>query len=246
MSRDCRPLPEANGELPPPPPPFGRVVFSWSGGKDSAMALHRLQVDPRYEVVGLLTTISRRFRRVSHHGVREELLERQADAIGLPLRKLWFGSEHGDPQDDSMADFEDALGVALAQCRAEGTFLVGHGDIFLQELRDYRERRLAQVGMRAVFPLWQRDTTELLRHFTASGFRAVITCAEPVAAALAGVDLSSELLDANWPAGVDPCGEHGEYHTFVHDGPIFRRPVAFARGETVQRDGRLYTDLLPA
>lgn len=210
------------------------------------MALHRLQADPRYQVVGLLTTISRQFRRVSHHGVREELLDLQAAAIGLPLRKLWIGSADGDPAPITMDEFERELGQVLRECRDEGTFLVGHGDIFLQQLRDHREQRLAQVGMRAVFPLWQQDTTELLRHFTASGFAAVITCAEPIAASLAGADLSSELLERAWPAGVDPCGEHGEYHSFVHRGPIFRHPVAIARGETVRRDGRFYTDLLPA
>ena len=219
--------------------------MSWSGGKDSAMALHRLQRDPRYEVVGLLTTMSRQFGRVSHHGVREELLDRQAEALGLPLQKLWFGSADGDPAQATMAEFHRRLADILAACRAAGTEHVAHGDIFLRSVRDYRDRRLAEVGMCGVYPLWGEDSTALLRAFTRDGFRAFVTCAEGPAERLAGVSLSSALL-ADWPAGVDPCGEHGEFHTFVHDGPIFSRPVAVTRGVTVRRDGRLYTDLLPA
>ncbi len=249
--RECaaRAFSDPSGEatrasMPPPPAEFGRVVMSWSGGKDSAMALHRLQNDSRYEVVGLLTTISREFRRVSHHGVREELLERQAEAIGLPLRKLYFPGPSAGSESGIMEDFERCLTAVLAEARAAGVFLVGHGDIFLRDLRAYRERRLAAVGMRGVFPLWGEDTTELLHRFTRDRFRAVITCVEPIAAKLAGAELSSSLLEADWPAGVDPCGEHGEYHSFVYDGPIFSRPVPFLRGRTVVRDGRHYTDLL--
>lgn len=229
----------------PDPPRGGRVVMSWSGGKDSAMALYELQRDPRFEVVGLLTTLSREFRRISHHGVREELLEQQAEAIGLPLQKVFFPAPGGRDPAVVMAEFELCLGEALAAARAAGAFVIGHGDIFLRDVRAYRERRLAAVGMRGVFPLWGSDTRELLHRFSALGFRAVVTCVEPVAAALAGVDLSSSLLGADWPAGVDPCGEHGEYHSFVHDGPVFRHPVPFVRGPTIVRDGRLYTDLSP-
>ena len=227
-------------------PEFGRVVVSWSGGKDSAMALHQLQNDSRYEVVGLMTTISGEFRRVSHHGVREELLERQTAAIGLPLRKLYFGGPGPASESATMEDFERCMAEVLAEVRADGAFLIGHGDIFLRDLRAYRERRLAAVGMRGVFPLWGQDTTALLHRFTRDGFRAVITCVEPVAAKLAGAELSSALLGADWPDGVDPCGEHGEYHSFVYDGPIFTHPVAFTRGPTIVRDGRHYTDLLPS
>lgn len=232
------------GDMPPLPPEGGRVVMSWSGGKDSAMALRALQIDPRYEVVGLLTTVSRQFLRVSHHGVREDLLQRQADSVGLPLHRLYFGSADGDRESASMEAFEAEMGQVLAGFRRDGVLHVGYGDIFLAELRTYREQRLASVGMRGVFPLWQRDTSELLHHFTDEGFRAVITCVEPVAASLAGADLSSSLLTDAWPDGVDACGEHGEFHSFVHDGPIFAHPVRFERGETVVRDGRHYTDLI--
>jgi uncharacterized protein (TIGR00290 family) len=229
----------------PDPPRSGRVVMSWSGGKDSAMALHELQRDPRFEVVGLLTTLSREFRRVSHHGIREALLEQQAEAIGLPLHKVFYPAVDGRDPAVVMAEFEQCLGEALAVARQAGALIVGHGDIFLREVRAYRERRLAAGGMRGVFPLWGHDTRELLHRFSALGFRAVVTCVEPVAASLAGVDLSSARLDASWPTGVDPCGEHGEYHSFVHDGPVFRHPVPFVRGSTVVREGRTYTDLIP-
>lgn len=234
----------ASGAQHPEPPPGGPVILSWSGGKDSAMALHRLRVDGRYQVVGLLTTISRQFRRISHHGVREELLERQADAIGLPLHRMYFGSEHGAPEQASMDAFERSMAELLEGFRSRGIHHMAYGDIYLADLRAYREARLASVGMRGVFPLWRRDTRELLHHFTRDGFRAVVTCAEPVAQSLCGVDLHSDLLANSWPYGVDPCGENGEFHSFVHAGPIFSKPLAFRRGETVVRDGRHYTDLI--
>lgn len=210
------------------------------------MALHRLQSDSTVEVVGLLTTISRRYRRISHHGVREELLDVQAEALGLPLHKMYYGSQTEEPESDSMAEFEQAMEEQLADLRQTDVFHIAYGDIFLADLRNYREQRLATVGMRGLFPLWRPDgnTTALLRQFTDDGFRAVVTCAEPSAAQLAGVDLCADLLANNWPDGVDPCGEHGEFHTFVYDGPIFDCPVPFARGETVIRGQRHYTDLI--
>lgn len=219
--------------------------MSWSGGKDSAMALHRLQDDERFEVVGLLTTISRKYRRVSHHGVREDLLQQQANALELPLHRMYFGSDDGDAEAESMSAFEDAMTEMLAGFRRDGVYHIGYGDINLEDLRAYRRLRLASVGMRGVFPLWQKPTRDLLHRFTRDGFRAVVTCAEPIAEQLAGVELSGSLLSESWPEGVDPCGERGEFHSFVYDGPIFRRPVSFTRGETVVRDGRHYTDLIP-
>ena len=144
-----------------------------------------------------------------------------------------------------MSAFEDAMSEQLAQFRRDDVHHIGYGDIFLEDLRKYRRLRLASVGMRGVFPLWQKDTRDLLHRFTRDGFRAVVTCAEPIASALAGAELSSSLLAESWPEGVDPCGERGEYHSFVYDGPIFREAVPFTRGETVVRDGRHYTDLIP-
>jgi len=232
-------------DLPPPPPPGGRLVMSWSGGKDSAMALHELQNAPAYDVVGLMTTISGEHDRVSHHGVRESLLDEQARCIGLPLHKLRWRQPEGVDENEAMASFEAAMRELLAQLRRDGVFHIGFGDIFLPNTRRYREERLAEVGMRPVFPLWQRDTTALLHRFTDDGYRAIVTCAEPVAERLSGAELSSALLGQRWPSGVDPCGEHGEFHTFVHQGPIFASPVSFTRGEQVVRDGRFYTDLIP-
>lgn len=245
------PAPDPDRELPPLPAVGGPVVMSWSGGKDSAMALHALQQDPAYEVVGLLTTISAEHRRISHHGVREELLDLQAEALGLPVVKMHYAPDATHDDAAAMAAFEAQMGDVLARLRADGVHHVAFGDIYLQSLRDYRERRLHEVGMRALFPLWGHDTEALLHRFTDRGFAAVITCAEPVAKVLAGVDLGADLLsgaglDGGWPAGVDPCGENGEYHSFVHRGPIFRHPVRLTRGATVVRDGRHYTDLLPA
>lgn len=235
-------------------PEGGRVILSWSGGKDSAMALHRLQADDRYEVVGLLTTVSREFRRISHHGVREELLLQQADALGLPVHRMYFGPEPGGAAGDAKAEtsgeatmeaFEQAMAELLEQFRSDGIYHVAYGDIFLADLRAYRSARLASVGMRGVFPLWGSDTRELLQRFSHDGFRAVVTCAEPAAASLAGVELRGDLLEGGWPEGVDPCGENGEFHSFVYAGPIFDRPLAFECGETIVRDGRHYTDLIP-
>ena len=228
---------------PPLPEPYGRIVMAWSGGKDSAMALHRLLGDPRYEVVGLLTTVSRELRRVTHHGVREEMVERQATALGLPLRKIYFPP--GDDTPPTIEAFEAHMGEVLADYRSDGVFLVGHGDINLVELRAARLRRLRSVGMDGVFPLWGEPTDALLREFTALGFRARLTSVEPaLGAAFAGAELGVESM-ARFPAGIDPCGENGEYHSFVYDGPIFPAALPFADGETVERDGRYHFDILP-
>ncbi len=240
------PLAEAtvmrDAELPGPPVK-GKLVMSWSGGKDSAMALHRLLADRRYEVVGLLTTVSREFHRVSHHGVREELLELQAETLGLPLRKVYF-----PPSDDApptMAAFDAHMGEVMAEYRQQSVLFVGYGDIHLESLRAARLRRLHAAGMDGVFPLWGEPTDQLLREFASLGFRARLTCVEPVlGASFAGAELDAELLD-RLPADVDPCGENGEYHSFVYAGPIFPSPLSLAVGETVQRDQRFYSDLLP-
>lgn len=232
-------------DLPPAPPPGGRLVMSWSGGKDSAMALHALQQSPDYEVVGLMTTLSDEHARISHHGVRESLLDEQAQALGLPLHKLRWRQPSGVDDMEAMAAFEDAMREVLLKLRSDGVFHVGFGDIFLENTRRYREERLAEVGMRPVFPLWAEDTTALLKRFTDDGFEAVVTCAEPIAASLNGAVLHSTLLADSWPADVDPCGEHGEFHSFVYRGPVFRHPVPFVRGAQIERDGRHYTDLIP-
>lgn len=221
-----------------------RVVFSWSGGKDSALALHELRKSDRYEIVALLTTVADSYRRVSHHGVREELLEMQAEAIGLPLDKLYLPT--GDSDACTMEQYEGIMGRKMAEYRDAGVRLVVHGDVFLQDLREYRENKLAKLGMKALFPLWQRDTSELVDTFIRLGFQAYVTCVdgEKLPASFAGRAIDAALV-RDLPEGVDPCGENGEYHSFVYAGPIFRRPLDIRVGETVSREGRHFADLLP-
>jgi len=219
-----------------------KVLLSWSGGKDSALALHELHRDERYEVVGLLTSIAEEYKRVSHHGVREELLERQAASIGLPLDRLYLPTQ----PDDGCANerYEALMRETLQRYCDAGVMLVAHGDIFLEDLRAYRERNLARLGMRGVFPLWKRDTGELIRSFIDSGFKAYLSCVEgALGAAFAGRAIDHALLE-DLPAGVDPCGENGEFHSFVYDGPIFREPIDVVVGEVVRRDTRFFADLL--
>ena len=219
------------------------ILFSWSGGKDSALALHALLQQPEWEVVALLTSVSDEYRRVSHHGIREELLDLQADAIGLPLDKLRLPA---GSVPCTNVEYEALVGDKLAGYVARGVLHVGHGDIFLADLRAYRERNLAQLGMTGVFPIWQRDTRELVASFVALGFRATLCCVEgsKLDASFVGRQLDMNLVD-DLPPGIDPCGENGEYHSFVYDGPIFRWPVPFEVGITVCRDNRHYIDLVP-
>jgi len=219
------------------------ILFSWSGGKDSALALHALLQQPEWEVVALLTTVSGEYRRVSHHGVREELLDLQAEAIGLPLDKLHLPT---GSVPCTNAQYEQLVGDKLAGYAARGVLRVGHGDIFLADLRAYRERNLAKLGMTGVFPIWQRDTVELVADFVRLGFRAKLCCVEgsKLDASFVGRELDLNLV-ADLPPGIDPCGENGEYHSFVYDGPIFRWPVPFETGITVCRENRHYIDLVP-
>jgi uncharacterized protein (TIGR00290 family) len=218
--------------------------MSWSGGKDSALALHELTRDPRYEVVALMTSISEEFRRISHHGVREELLESQAAAIGLPLEKIYLPSSQGTPCTNDV--YEQIMGAVLERFRARGVFAVGFGDLFLEDLRAWREGNLARAGMTGVFPIWKRDTGEVAHQVIAMGFKAILSCVEgKVGPGFAGRAYDENLLN-DLPDGIDPCGEYGEFHSFVHDGPCFAKPVPVIVGETVVRDGRHYADLLHA
>jgi uncharacterized protein (TIGR00290 family) len=227
---------------PPAPGKKHKVLLAWSGGKDSAMALHELRRAGTYDVVALLTTLSEEFQRVSHHGVRVDLLDHQADAVGVPLCKLFLPKERC-----SNEEYEALMRTTLLEYKDAGVSAVAFGDIFLADLRAYRERTLAQIGMRGVFPLWKRDTAELLGTFIDLGFKARLVCVD---AAKLGPRFAGRAIDrqfvADLPVGVDPCGENGEYHSFVHDGPIFRRPVHVKVGEVVQRDVRFFADLLPS
>jgi uncharacterized protein (TIGR00290 family) len=231
---------ESEESIPPE-----KVVFSWSGGKDSALALHQILDDARYDVVGLLTTVAGQYGRISHHGVREELLRRQAAAIGLPLEVVYLPMNSTVPCTNEQ--YEELMAAVMARYAAAGVRTVGHGDIFLEDLRAYRDRNLARAGMRGLYPLWKRDTTELVHDFVSLGFRAYLCCVDgqKLGEEFAGRSLDLDLL-TDLPADVDPCGEYGEYHSFVYAGPIFRQALSVQRGIVVDRDGRFYADLLPA
>ena len=219
------------------------VLMSWSGGKDSAVALHELLKADEYEVVALLTSVSAEYRRISHHGVREELLGEQADAIGVPLDKVYLPS--GSQQPCTNEVYEQIMGDVMKKYKTRGVDTVAFGDLFLEDLRAYREKTLAKADMRGIFPLWKRDTAKLAVEVIARGFRSYLSCVEgKVGPGFAGRAYDHDLLAA-LPAGIDPCGEYGEFHTFVYDGPIFTRPVAVRVGEIVTRDGRYYADLWP-
>ena len=217
------------------------VMLSWSGGKDSTLALHALRQDPRYAVKGLLTSVNEYYGRISMHGVREALLDAQAEAIGLPLHKLWL------PQTPSNDEYEQKMRAALEGFKARGIRHVAFGDLFLEDIRQYRIKHMQQADMECLFPLWHRPTDKLAREFIAQGFKAVLCCvdAEALDGGFAGREYDEQLL-RQLPPGTDPCGENGEFHTFVYAGPVLRTPVAFRRGERVRRDGRFhFCDLIP-
>lgn len=222
--------------------PPTRVILSWSGGKDSSLALSALRADPGIEVVGLLTTVTREYDRISIHGVRRSLLAEQAAAAQLPL---W---EVSIPARSSNADYETAFvdGVERAT-RESGATHVAFGDLFLAEIREYRERLMKRTGLLPLFPLWDLDTTELAKRFIAEGYRARIVCVDTAQldASFAGREFTQQFID-DLPATVDQCGERGEFHTFVQDGPCFTRSIACHPGEIVLREARFaYCDILP-
>jgi uncharacterized protein (TIGR00290 family) len=227
--------------MTPPDTAAPRALLSWSGGKDSALALHRARAEGTVRVEGLLTTVTDGFDRISMHGVRTTLLERQARALGLPLEVARIPPRCGNDE------YERTMRAALDPWRARGGEAVVFGDLFLADVRAYRERLLAPTALTAHFPLWGEDTAALARRFLALGFRAILVCVDPrqLDPAFCGRDYDAALLDALPPA-VDPCGEHGEFHTFVWDGPGFADPVPLVRGEVVTRDGFTFADLLPA
>lgn len=206
------------------------------------MALHELIRGGEHEVVLLLTSVSEEFRRISHHGVRESLLDEQAKAIGIPLRKVYLPS--GESGGCTNEVYEAIMAKEMATYRDEGIFTVAFGDLFLEDLRAWREANLARSGMRGIFPVWKRETNDFAREVIVLGFRARLSCVEGrIGPVFAGREYDEALL-RDLPAGVDPCGENGEFHTFVFDGPIFRAPVSVRVGETVMRDGRYYADLM--
>jgi len=219
-----------------------KVLFTWSGGKDSAMALYELQNDSAYEVSALLTTVTEKYDRVSMHGVRRILLEEQSESLGLPLEKIFISEK------SSNEEYEAKMKEKLTFFKNQRILSVVFGDIFLGDLRKYREENLAKIGMKTVFPIWKRDTTELANKFIDSGFKAVITCVDTnvLDKTFAGRIFDKQFL-SDLPPSVDHCGENGEFHSFVFEGPIFKKKISFKIGETVLRDNRFcFCDLIPA
>lgn len=217
------------------------ALFVWSGGKDSAMALYEIKKSRLYEISALLTTITEDYDRISMHGTRGELLDRQAEALAMRQEKVYI------TKDSSNEDYEGRMREKLTRYKDRGVLSVVFGDIFLEDLRRYREENLSKIGMNAVFPIWKRDTEELARAFVELGFKAVVTCVDTkvLDRSFAGRIFDRDFL-SDLPSDIDPCGENGEFHTFVYDGPIFKEKVSYKAGETVLRDGRFYyCDLAP-
>jgi len=224
-----------------------KILFVWSGGKDSAMAIYELlsganhHVSPQYEIVALLTTITRDYDRISMHGVRRQLLEEQAESIGIPLEKVFISKNAKNEE------YEKAMSAVLEGFRRKGITRVAFGDIFLEDLRKYREENLRRINMEGIFPIWKRDTKKLAVEFINRGFRAIVVCVDTkkLPAEFSGKEFDFEFLN-NLPDGVDPCGENGEFHTFVYAGPIFKRSIGIRKGVQVMRYNRYcFTDILP-
>jgi uncharacterized protein (TIGR00290 family) len=216
------------------------VVVSWSGGKDSCMALREIQRTPGLRAQALLTTVTRDFDRVSMHGVRRILLEQQAASLGIPLHQIFISKEATNKE------YEATIGEAFTAYRDLGITSVAFGDLFLEEIRAYRERLLARHDMVGLYPVWKRDTDQLIKEFLELGFKTAVVCVDPAQLdpVFVGRVIDEEFL-AQLPPHVDPCGENGEFHTFVFDGPIFSGPVKFSFGEIVHRDSFWFCDLMP-
>jgi uncharacterized protein (TIGR00290 family) len=215
-----------------------KILVSWSSGKDSAWMLHLLKQDPSIEVGGLLTTMNEQFDRVAMHAVRRGMLEQQADAAGVPLRTIPL------PWPCTNEQYEERMRAAVAQAVAEGFTHVAFGDLFLEDVRRYREQKLAGSGLTPLFPVWGMPTDQLAVEMVESGLRSVLTCVNPkqLDRSFAGRQFDRALL-ADLPAGVDKCGERGEFHSFAYDGPMFNRPIAVTVGEVVDRDGFVFADV---
>jgi len=218
-----------------------RVALSWSSGKDSAWSLYLLQHNPEFQVVALITTLNEQFDRVAMHAVRRELVEAQAASAGLPLWPVPL------PWPCSNEQYEDRMRQVCRRAVNEGIDCIAFGDLFLTDIRAYREKQLSGSGLEPIFPVWQLPTRELAADMLKAGLRAKITCVDPrlLSPAFAGRDFDPAFL-RDLPASIDPCGENGEFHSFVYDGPMFRAPVAVQVGEIVERDGFVFADLQPS
>jgi uncharacterized protein (TIGR00290 family) len=218
-----------------------KVIMTWSGGKDSAIALYEIQKNFDFDITALLTTMTMGYDRISMHGVQRVLLEEQAESLGIPLETVYLNKKSSDE------DYEQKMEEKLLDYKNKGVRDVVFGDIFLEDVRKYREKNLAKVEMNGIFPLWKRRTDKLVQKFLEMGFMAIVTCvdSEQLDGSFSGREINEQFIK-DLPEGVDPCGENGEYHSFVYDGPIFNKPVEFERGEVVLRERRFhYCDLIP-
>ncbi|WP_333596955.1 diphthine--ammonia ligase [Chryseobacterium flavum] len=207
-----------------------KALFNWSSGKDSAFALYKILQEEKYDISALLTSINKEFQRISMHGVHVSLLEKQAENLGIPLIKMEL------PKEPSMEEYRQIMTKTMTGIRAKGVTYSIFGDIFLEDLRKYREYQLNAIGMKAVFPLWKHNTSELIHEFLDLGFKTIVTCVNGsyLDKSFAGRIIDQKFID-DLPENVDPCGENGEFHTFTFDGPIFKKPVQFEIGETVKK-----------
>lgn len=218
-----------------------KILLSWSGGKDSAWCLRQLRQQNKYDIAGLLTTITEGFDRISMHGVRVSLLDEQATALGLPVRKVSI------PQNCSNEMYEMIMADCLGECRKDEISAVAFGDLFLVDIRAYREEQMANTHLRALFPIWGEATEAMAQSFLSAGFRARVVCVDTrqLDIRFCGREYDEDFLD-ELPPSVDPCGENGEFHTFVYDGPCFESPVAIRSGDVVLRGSFAYCDLVRA
>lgn len=207
-----------------------KALFNWSSGKDSALALYKILQEDQYEVKTLLTSINKEFQRISMHGVHVLLLEQQAALLNIPLTKMEL------PKEPSMEEYQEIMNTTMSEIQAQGITHSIFGDIFLEDLRQYREKQLNSIGMQSVFPLWKQNTATLIQEFLKLGFKTIVTCVNGtyLDKSFAGRIIDQQFLD-DLPENVDPCGENGEFHTFTFDGPLFKSPVLFEIGETVKK-----------
>lgn len=212
-----------------------KIIFCWSTGKDSALSLYKLLGSKKYEVSCLLTTITEGFDRVGMHGVRRSLFKKQVESLGFPFQEVLI------PKDSSNGEYESRMRAALEKHSENGIKKVGFGDIFLEDLKTYRLTNLAKAGMDGIFPLWKKGSLKLAHEFIEHGFKAVITCidSEKLGREFCGMEFNHAFLE-KLPEGVDPCGENGEFHSFVFDGPILNKKINFEKGEMVLRNNRFY------
>ncbi|AYN01173.1 diphthine--ammonia ligase [Chryseobacterium sp. 3008163] len=207
-----------------------KAIFNWSSGKDSALALYKILKENQFAITSLLTSINQEFQRISMHGVPVSLLEKQAESLGFPLIKMEI------PKEPSMEDYQKIMSETMTKIKSQGVTYSVFGDIFLEDLRTYREEQLQSIGMKAVFPLWKQNTSDLIQEFLDLGFKTIVTCVNEtyLDKSFAGRIIDEDFIK-DLPENVDTCGENGEFHTFTFDGPVFKNPIAFEIGETVKK-----------